>query len=492
MKITRHVIHITAFTFLLGVFPTVSNAAIIYQQATDANGHINVPFTTTCADAVIIGTLTTDTDTHHTIGGFVYTFVENTNASPSALIIGIATSTDVCTTALASAPRTATTTPSNNYKGGQAVFGNDATLYPNTTYYIYAENGGVTSIKIQTDASDTQMFGYITDSTGAGELNTGISGITSTDPSPDSTVSTTTAYTFHVTGYDQVADYQQGDYVYIRYERQDILSPNLFLSYADYSYPLPSSGAFDFVFPADLSQSGVYIAYASIDHPNFTGIQSLASIVGQSIEWTFTAGTSTEAERTQALLSIATGGLASTTASFTYTVSNCNILSGFNIGGCAKFLLVPDEGSGKEILAMMSTLLQKEPWGFVTRAINLLGGNATSTDTGTFVGTDLPEVHISLADTGFAAASGAQSIDLTPWSKLMGGNSILATATTSHSGLTLRQIMEPGWDFLIAFLCGVGIVVHVLNIPVGQGVENEIQSHRNREIRSRRLAGRRR
>lgn len=60
-------------------------------------------------------------------------------------------------------------------------------------------------------------------------------------------------------------------------------------------------------------------------------------------------------------------------------IASCASFTGFNLGDCLNLLFIPQSGDLARVLNDMNTgLFTFVPWGYVTRTINILGGQATS------------------------------------------------------------------------------------------------------------------
>jgi len=257
-------------------------------------------------------------------------------------------------------------------------------------------------------------------------------------------------------------------------------------------YPVSASGYAQATSTYPVLQVGDYVLEASI-------IQKGTSILGFEFGGkvyttdtiSFTVSTSTGYDNLAAEIKSQAVALGSLTA----PSGSCNPLN-FNASQCVALLFNPP-ASGQTMADEVGQVLAKPPWGYATRAVQLLSGQASSTSCNLDIATgqtlcaavssDLPTLNINLNDTHLASVKNVNNLNLTPWGELMTGTSILATATSTKDGETFEQIVEPGWNFLVVFIFGFGMVVQLLGVPYGSGIEKQ---GRYEDYRQRRAARR--
>lgn len=137
----------------------------------------------------------------------------------------------------------------------------------------------------------------------------------------------------------------------------------------------------------------------------------------------------------------------------------------WSLTSCLAELFTPTElawtdVSGVNLIDELQTgLLSRFPLGYATRFLVIASGTATTT---------LPVLDVNFAHAPAAVAmiTGGADLRLDPWNSLMGSTSILGTATSTYSGLTLRQIVEPGWDVFVILVFAFIILHDVMGISV--------------------------
>lgn len=146
-------------------------------------------------------------------------------------------------------------------------------------------------------------------------------------------------------------------------------------------------------------------------------------------------------------------------------VENCTPWSGYwNLSLCIEYLFYPNQYQvTSNIERLRSEFLQRVPIGYAYRALEIIQ-TASST---------LPAMIIQDPVTG-------QYFNLTPWDKLLGNGSILASAEASitvngvtyGSGDSLREIIEPYWQILWLILLAAAMIHDV--VGVGRTVNKKV------------------
>jgi len=165
---------------------------------------------------------------------------------------------------------------------------------------------------------------------------------------------------------------------------------------------------------------------------------------------------------------------ASTTAEILSRYNDCNPLA-FSLSGCLAILFVPNFIQIANTLDTLKTGVGATiPWGYVTRAYVIMTNNATTT---------LPTIDIDFSEAPTAEAGIAIGGHLTldPWTNLMGSTSILGTATSTQTGNTFREIVEPGWNTFIV----LSFLFLVFNDLVGRTTNTSDQVSRDIAKKSR-------
>lgn len=157
----------------------------------------------------------------------------------------------------------------------------------------------------------------------------------------------------------------------------------------------------------------------------------------------------------------------------TAVAKSCNPISGqFSIIECTYFLLLPNPTYSSDLVSgIKEDIAYKVPWGYATRFYDLVSGVSTTTaSTST-----LPSLVITLP-TGYPGAGG--TFDLTPWDKLLGTGSMLATTQSAGSNpKTIRQMVEPGWTNFVYLSFLIMIVTKLIGLS-GFATQTEITNAR--------------
>jgi len=152
-------------------------------------------------------------------------------------------------------------------------------------------------------------------------------------------------------------------------------------------------------------------------------------------------------------------------------LAGCDIPFDFSLSGCLAVLFLPNFIQLGEIFGQLKDGLGSAvPWGYVTRALVIMTGNATTT---------LPSLVIDFSDSppDTAFISTGAVLDLTPWSDLMGTTSLLGSATSTGSGETFRQITETGWNIFVLLTFAFLVIHDIL------GVKGSMQpEHKKTEV----------
>lgn len=134
------------------------------------------------------------------------------------------------------------------------------------------------------------------------------------------------------------------------------------------------------------------------------------------------------------------------------SLAGCSPLT-FDISSCMASLFFPSTSQLSSLFeGLKNGLFSAMPWGYITRFMVIASGNATTT---------LPSLvfHFADAPPPLDTITSGATLDLTPWPYLLGTTSMLSRATSTATGQTFRQIVEPGWNMFV-YLCFFMLVVH--------------------------------
>lgn len=267
--------------------------------------------------------------------------------------------------------------------------------------------------------------------------------ITTVDPPDKSTIATTSAATFTVTGYIHPNDLTDGTQVYIwTLPNASWVTPNLSIYDSEiFNIDIDEAGPFSTSTVLTLPYTGEWRIYTSITNPRFsvlgfnvltkTLVSTTTVFVNGIQSYYDTAGEEIDAIVTEAFNATSTSAL----------TDSCGIFSGDSVWKCLIALFIPSQAQISDLLTDFNqNIATVFPFGYVTRFMEIVTNNATST---------LPALAITIP----AEMTGMEAtLDLTPWNYLSTGNSMLATATTTYGdnpGQTFRDVVEPGWELLL-------------------------------------------
>jgi hypothetical protein len=144
----------------------------------------------------------------------------------------------------------------------------------------------------------------------------------------------------------------------------------------------------------------------------------------------------------------------------TANLTNCNPISGWDTGLCVTALFIPKSSDIKSFANnMYNNALTHFPWGYVTRFLAIANGSVATSS--------LPSLTATIPD-GYPGAG--LTINATPWGKLMGPGSYLATATSTQTGKTFVETIMTPWTYFVYFAFGLGICLELLNMNGTMGL----------------------
>lgn len=221
-----------------------------------------------------------------------------------------------------------------------------------------------------------------------------------------------------------------------------------------------SSGDFYFASTTVLAQ-GNYRVEASLDtSTTFLGLNlgffTFAGAISDIVDHQFVVGTSTFIGNiSQNIFSDTNAFLNTLPATTTAAMAaSCNPLGGnFGIRECMTFLLVPDAGQMNTALTAFRTqVLIKQPWGYLTRFVQILSTSATSS---------LPSISYTFDPAG-PLGGDTWNIDMN--SMVAGGGSLLNTITDPVNHQTIRTVAEPIVKFVVALMVIFAIVMDLTKV----------------------------
>jgi len=151
---------ITVAAFFIG--PLCASADTVYQQLVDSGGKKSLPFSTSCANSYVVGTVVTDGASHVMNGGTGYFYFNNPDSSSNTVDIGLSTTSSYCDE-VGAAAFSIPPTGSDGTVGIDGAF-SGSSLAPNTHYNLVAISGSyAVTVKIVSSFDTSNAFGYITD-----------------------------------------------------------------------------------------------------------------------------------------------------------------------------------------------------------------------------------------------------------------------------------------------------------------------------------------
>lgn len=179
-------------------------------------------------------------------------------------------------------------------------------------------------------------------------------------PTPDSTVATSTNFTFGGKGFVSTDDYTDDTVLYIRYGQQTGMGKRgngPINQRGEFTIPITTSGDFDLSTTTSIINSGVYIGYIAIQKPRFTlfGFNFFTETLAAAT-WLFTAGTSTQTELDATVLLLSTTGAGQNLASTTLSTSELGSCQNFLTGSTTECLISLVVPSGEQLTGAAGTL----------------------------------------------------------------------------------------------------------------------------------------
>lgn len=268
-----------------------------------------------------------------------------------------------------------------------------------------------------------------------------------TDPYDEETVATSTSFVLGAQGYVNPEDYESGMYLYIRTapyasSQASVANPDLLIE--NFSIPITSSGSFNLSTTTSITSKGRYFMETSIRTPsiantvlNFLGFGQFATFgVLTSTSTNYTAG---EPNQFDNLVSSTTQSINDYIASSTISVSSCTSWTEFNLLTCLNLLFVPQMEPIMNALGdFKNGFLSYFPWGYLTRFVVIMSGNATTT---------LPTFTATIP---ISPSTSMDIITLDMQEMIEGGGEAVNTIQDPYSGETLQEIIQPWVRLFIA------------------------------------------
>lgn len=266
-------------------------------------------------------------------------------------------------------------------------------------------------------------------------------------PEQDSTVATSSSFTYGVSGYISEEDFTENSFVRMRLSNltQEGLNFSQTAGFAgwfigdeeriEYEFPIYTSGAFDVSTTTELELIGRYQVDVDLIAPSFDWwFISIGETTLLSETYYFTASTTTWFDDYTTTIGEQLSELFSATTTAECNISLTGILDKDNLKSCVFYLYA---WSGDSITAVLGDYLDdflyRVPWGYATRIYNIITTTSASTTPPNLTMT-LPE---GMAGTG-------SSLDLTPWDDIQNTVALIDTYDGVDDGDSM-------WDTIIYY-----------------------------------------
>jgi len=256
----------------------------------------------------------------------------------------------------------------------------------------------------------------------------------STVPVYGATVATST--TIGATGFLESDDYTDDSYLWIRYWNQTAQYVSAVavdaLPEGSIEIPINDSGSFTLSTTTEFLRTGVYMVTYSVINPSFLAQVPILNyyVQGDTIISTSTKITVVQPTALDLVLASSTASLAEflLTGTTTNPVLDCDFNTSFSLESCLVSLVIPPTSLLQQNFDRAKTLVFRSwPLGYVTRAIEIVTTQATST---------LPTISYTFA-TSTALAGNTWNID--PWT---------GTASVINSLKSIAPVPKTAWDIV--------------------------------------------
>jgi len=247
--------------------------------------------------------------------------------------------------------------------------------------------------------------------------------ITAIVPQPDTTVGTSTNFSFGGKGYVNIDDWTEDTVLYIRYNQQTGQGKRgngPINQHGDFTIPITASGDFDLSSTTSLTNSGVYIGYIAIQKPRFSlfGFNFFTQTLAANT-WIFTAATSTQTELDATVLLLSTTGAGQNLASTTLATSELQSCQNFLSGSTTECIISMFVPSGEQLTGaagVMNTALSNNLpfsmfWEPYTALKNITG--STTPVAGTDVQVNMHNTFIQGTTTIFSWSDARDTVQAT-------------------------------------------------------------------------------
>lgn len=140
------------------------------------------------------------------------------------------------------------------------------------------------------------------------------------------------------------------------------------------------------------------------------------------------------------------------TASSTVSLQDCSPVS-FDFTKCVTMTFQPTSVQVSNFVnGLYNNVFTVFPFGYIARFYNIISTSSAVT---------LPQLIITIP---ISFPGSGQTLNLSPWGKLMGAGSILATATSTQTGVTFYNSFSPYWNKFVYFVFGLMCILEIIGL----------------------------
>lgn len=308
-------------------------------------------------------------------------------------------------------------------------------------------------------------YSYAVPAFGVYGIGNGIIGnrtqIATVTPASASTIASSTAATFGVTGFVNPSDYIPGMSVtmsyspYIASQEASALPSSYFTTV---SFPITASGSFSFSTSSPALTVGNYTMQTSIVGASSVNFFGLFSFNVPFTQQTYTSTSTTfivdELNGFDVYMASSTEALQSILNETGTSSQACAIGVTFNVNGCIGYIFIPQpQVLDQQFQQFYNSFLTYAPWGYLTRLIVILSSQGTSS---------LPSATATVAlPYAFGNANDTTDLTIDPTATLAEASSDLNSVDANGTDLNWQQVLEPYVQLFIGFTL-LFIIVHDL------------------------------
>lgn len=266
-------------------------------------------------------------------------------------------------------------------------------LQPSHDYGIYVRDTCTNNFSVESDSLDLIYYGYFSWDGDYGDTFNEIAGVTRIiDFIPENATTTATSTTFFLSAsvYVNEIDYDDDMFLRFRYVRNEDLQSavaNKDVFYTTIDVPILSAGFSSVSTTTNVQSIGKYTYYLSIREPsalnNFLGWFGLGNVTDSGVfdeeDSYFIVVQNTYMDAFIEQMASSTAAIFENPGDLSANLDSCSPLGDFNIATCLTALILPDTLQVQALITTLRTnIFTKAPQGYVTRLIDILGNQATT------------------------------------------------------------------------------------------------------------------